>query len=187
MSALINKSYGISAQVKTHLERSIFDLVRHLCAGLPALVPYDADANYEPCLKDGERAHWATICGFCIVTDSKAAKVSLSVANETSIESWAALDDFRSIVHLQPSLTNVSSIFAAVKAQLRKETLFLLTRQGKSRRVQVWNFLQLCQSNRNLSKVCSRILNHPERNQMIYPPDGDLSKSLANQFIFLYK
>lgn len=184
MCDLLNTTYGIQAQVKTHLERSILDLVRHLCNGLPVLVPYDADANYEPCLKDGQRAHWATIVGFCFVLDHATASESFPQDGKQShIDSWHNLDEDRWIVHLKSH----ESMYNLVKPYIDKHNLFLYARQGKSRRVQVWSFQQLCQSNRNLAQVCSRILNDPERNEMVYPLDGHLTKSLANQFIYVFK
>ncbi|CAM1308935.1 C19orf54 (predicted) [Pycnogonum litorale] len=46
----------------------------HLMNGGVILIPYDADANHELCLRKGHKAHWALIvgknlCGFDLVYD----------------------------------------------------------------------------------------------------------------------
>mmetsp|Transcript_8727 Transcript_8727/g.14304 ORF Transcript_8727/g.14304 Transcript_8727/m.14304 type:complete len:230 (-) Transcript_8727:84-773(-) len=41
-------------------------VITHLGRGLPLLIPYDADFNYEPCLREGDRAHWSALIGFAV-------------------------------------------------------------------------------------------------------------------------
>lgn len=184
MAQFIQQVFSTRAEKRHWLEKSKLDVIEHLCQGNPLLVPYDADSNYEPCLKEGKRAHWATICGFCIVPNSENYSIQIS---HSDLCKEIPFTDNQSLFHLDVKSENAKTVFSLVKGILSKGKLFVYARQGKSRRIQIWNFDQLCRSNRNLSKVSSKILNDPERVQMVYPQNGDLSKSLANQFILIYK
>ncbi|KMZ05432.1 UPF0692 protein CG33108 [Drosophila simulans] len=42
-----------------------------LKAGGCLLVPYDADVNHAPCVKNGHRAHWALIVGYLVDTQDR--------------------------------------------------------------------------------------------------------------------
>ncbi|KAG6442505.1 hypothetical protein O3G_MSEX002401 [Manduca sexta] len=44
-------------------------IIEKLLNGAILLVPYDADCNHSPCLRNGHTAHWALICGVIIVDD----------------------------------------------------------------------------------------------------------------------
>lgn len=43
------------------------ETIERLLSGAVLLVPYDADCNHSPCLKNGHTAHWAIVCGIIIV------------------------------------------------------------------------------------------------------------------------
>ncbi|CAM4878456.1 unnamed protein product [Rotaria socialis] len=47
-----------------HRWANITDLVECLKSSHVCLVPYDSDANHEPCLKKGHRAHWLLVHGY---------------------------------------------------------------------------------------------------------------------------
>ncbi|XP_063367541.1 actin maturation protease [Cydia amplana] len=56
---------GVSCGVKFgHLFSH--DIIEKLLDGAVLLVPYDADANHSPCLRQGHKAHWALISGVII-------------------------------------------------------------------------------------------------------------------------
>lgn len=84
----------------------------------------------------------------------------------------------------QSEVENVINLIAGELSHGGK--LFVYARQGKSKHVHIWDFDLLCQSSRNLNRVSEKILNDPVRVKMIYPKNGDLTTSLANQFILIY-
>lgn len=45
------------------------EIVKILLNGAVLLVPYDADFNHSPCLRNGHTAHWALVCGVIIVKE----------------------------------------------------------------------------------------------------------------------
>ncbi|KAJ0173810.1 hypothetical protein K1T71_010959 [Dendrolimus kikuchii] len=45
------------------------ETIDRLLDGVVLLVPYDADCNHSPCLKNGHTAHWALICGIIVSKD----------------------------------------------------------------------------------------------------------------------
>ncbi|CAF1325030.1 unnamed protein product [Rotaria sordida] len=47
-----------------HQWTNITDLIECLKSNYICLVPYDTDANHEPCLKKGHRAHWLLVHGY---------------------------------------------------------------------------------------------------------------------------
>jgi hypothetical protein len=59
--------------------------------------------------------------------------------------------------------------------------LYLYARQGKSRFIQLWNFHDLCDSNVNLLQVSSKLSDICH----VLPEGGDLSQSLADQFLLI--
>lgn len=184
MSSLIRQTWTTKLSLEYCLQERMIDLVKHLCSGQPALVPYDADANYEPCLKKGKRAHWATLVGCLVVTDQQLTEDE-SFLNCVQIKQ---LKDGKKLVHFEPKGTADSCMVQHFQFLIRHSSqLYVLARQGKSTRLQVWPFDRLCESNRQLDRVDDKILNHPERCSMIYPRNGEISKTLANQFILLYK
>lgn len=46
------------------------ETIDKMLEGAVLLVPYDADCNHSPCLKNGHTAHWGLICGIIIVEDA---------------------------------------------------------------------------------------------------------------------
>ncbi|CAD0203735.1 unnamed protein product [Chrysodeixis includens] len=45
------------------------ETIKRLINGAVLLVPYDADANHSPCLRNGHTAHWALVCGVIVTGD----------------------------------------------------------------------------------------------------------------------
>ncbi|KAJ2953074.1 hypothetical protein O0L34_g635 [Tuta absoluta] len=56
----------------------LFDdgIIKKLLNGACLLVPYDADCNHSPCLKQGHTAHWALVCGVLLIRDPGACYTS---------------------------------------------------------------------------------------------------------------
>ncbi|CAG9789119.1 unnamed protein product [Diatraea saccharalis] len=46
------------------------EIIDKMLEGAVLLVPYDADCNHSPCLKNGHTAHWGIICGIIIIKDA---------------------------------------------------------------------------------------------------------------------
>ncbi|CAF4788133.1 unnamed protein product, partial [Rotaria sp. Silwood1] len=56
------KQFNLKATL--HQWTNITDLIECLKSNYVCLVPYDSDANHEPCLKKGYRAHWLLVHGY---------------------------------------------------------------------------------------------------------------------------
>lgn len=63
MGLLAKKYYELTFDVINSGLDDYVQILDHLCRGYPVLIPYDADRNHEPCLKKGNKAHWAVITG----------------------------------------------------------------------------------------------------------------------------
>ncbi|KAH9493397.1 hypothetical protein DERF_014148 [Dermatophagoides farinae] len=176
MAKFIREEFSLNAEHRYDLERSMYDVIEHLCNGQPILVPYDSDFNHEPGLRQGNRAHWALLCGFCLV-DSSSETVNILtkyVEKTVNLETDVLLCPLK------------SKKFDNIKHLLSMDRLFVYARQGKSKHLHIWNYRKLCESNQNLRRIKSKILNNNRHKQMIYPLDGRLDQSLCNQFIFIY-
>ncbi|CAF0995186.1 unnamed protein product, partial [Didymodactylos carnosus] len=62
MIPVLCKKFNIEAKV--HRWTKLEDLTDYLQSNHVCLMPYDADANHEPCKRLGHRAHWALIHGY---------------------------------------------------------------------------------------------------------------------------
>ena len=176
MAKFIREEFSLNAEHRYDLERSMYDVIEHLCNGQPILVPYDSDFNHEPGLRQGNRAHWALLCGFCLVDSSSETVNILTKYGEKTV-------NLETDVLLCPLKSNK---FDDIKHLLSMDRLFVYARQGKSKHLHIWNYRKLCESNQNLRRIKSKILNNNLHKQMIYPLDGRLDQSLCNQFIFIY-
>ncbi|XP_023231413.1 UPF0692 protein C19orf54 homolog [Centruroides sculpturatus] len=126
---------------------------------------YDADSNHEPCCKKGHTAHWAVITGFCIIIDENQCE-SLKLCSKDT--------DPSHIIHWK----NNSFPFNVDE----NTPVFVFARQGKSSRVQIWNFDQLCKSNKNLSEFSVKHI----ASDFILPKNG-IQNELSNHAILLNK
>lgn len=190
MCKFISDAFSVRAECRQWLECSQLQIIEHLCQGQPLLLPYDADANYEPCLKGGKRAHWAAVTGFVLTLKRDAAKECFDCMDSTCCTVVPLADNLHSLIQIDPekiATGNTGATAQLCQSLLSKSQLYVYARQGKSKRIQIWDFTGLCSSNRNLSQVSDKILDDPERVRMVYPDKGDLTMSLANQFILVYK
>jgi len=125
-----------------------------LSQGKVLLVPYDADFNHQPCLKKGHKAHWAVVYGFLIRTDME----DIAVHNTEELGG----NCYR--IH------NLSG--SQILSRTTKESVYLIAKQGKSKRVGIWSLSDLAESNANLLEV------DPKRNSHLHyvlPVDNKLT------------
>ena len=64
MAKLASSLYSCKAEVyEGKLYEDRVRILGFLLRGMPVLVPYDNDRNFEPILQNGHKAHWAIITG----------------------------------------------------------------------------------------------------------------------------
>ncbi|KAM9323987.1 actin maturation protease [Gastrophryne carolinensis] len=102
-------------------------ILNHLTVGLPVLIPYDEDFNHEPCDRDGHRAHWAVISG-----------VLLGMQNG----SFAPDPDVPGLYQPPPNSTALDT------GDIQQ--IYLIAKQGKSLRYQLWKYSSASRSNSQL-------------------------------------
>ncbi|XP_059187005.1 actin maturation protease [Centropristis striata] len=142
-------------------------IIQHLWRRQPVLIPYDEDYNHEPCQRSGHRAHWAVASG-----------VLLGLDQGTVLEEQ---------VHRDPSLpwlrlATDSSAPCPVGDTAVKE-VYILAKQGKSLRYQLWSLDSVAQSNKQLRTM------DPQRENDGTPyvvPQGGVEAGLAGQAVLLH-
>ncbi|MBN3319095.1 CS054 protein, partial [Atractosteus spatula] len=168
MALLAEELYGCVAELLSGGLRGENEtrVIGHLAAGQPLLVPYDEDFNHEPCLRNGQRAHWAVVSG-----------VLLGVARGT---------DTGQLQH-DPQLPWLLLPRASGAPWLPRqgvEEVHLLAKQGKSLRYQLWALERLRDSNGQLCQL------DPQRAQdgtrYVLPPGG-VGAGLAGQVVLLHR
>ena len=172
MAKLANRVLSVTTHIKDNLKERINQLVIHLAKGLPVLVPYDSDANHEPTLLAGQRAHWAILLGFCIAVDK----------NELSVEQTNGFADHNNpnLIHLKPKQPISDYLLDVINKKLYKK-FWVYAKQGKSKHLHIWDFNMLCESNCNLVKT-SRKLNQTD---IVLPENGGIVRGLNNQCLFI--
>ncbi|XP_016317644.1 actin maturation protease isoform X2 [Sinocyclocheilus anshuiensis] len=140
-------------------------ILKHLAGGQPVLVPYDEDFNHEPCLRNGHKAHWAVVSGIllglrqgCVDSEHFPPDVTLP---------W---------LHLSQNEASVSWPTDDIKE------VFVLAKQGKSLRYQLWKFELVTQSNCQLKEMDPQRASDGTR--YVLPPGG-IQDGLAGQALLL--
>ncbi|XP_036392421.1 UPF0692 protein C19orf54 homolog [Megalops cyprinoides] len=140
-------------------------ILKHLASGQPALIPYDEDFNHEPCLRNGHKAHWAVASG-----------VLLGVA-EAGLDAAKFQNDPVLPWLLLPRGTPCWPVEGV-------QEVYILAKQGKSLRYQLWGLEGLVQSNAQLREM------DPQRaadgSPYILPPGG-VEAGLAGKVVLLHK
>ncbi|GAB1607576.1 UPF0692 protein C19orf54 homolog [Argonauta hians] len=144
-----------------------------LLKGYLILVPYDSDKNYQPCLKQGHKAHWSLLTG-CFMVLKSTCEPYLKSCFEQDLD--------------EPSLfhADIEDGDRLDTPEIRKnlvgnvEEIFVYTMQGKSRRPGIWSLSELFASNQNLLQVS------PGRNNETYviPPNG-IENELCGKIVLL--
>ncbi|XP_072287933.1 actin maturation protease isoform X2 [Pyxicephalus adspersus] len=134
-------------------------ILNHLMAGLPVLVPYDEDFNHEPCQRDGHRAHWAVISGVLLGVQNGSFEPDLDVPG---------------LYHPPPSslAPNTGNV----------DEIFLIAKQGKSLRYQLWEYSSLSRSNCQLVQLDPKRAN--DGNAYVLP-EGGVQAGLCGKTVLL--
>ncbi|KAK3570821.1 hypothetical protein QTP86_027649 [Hemibagrus guttatus] len=140
-------------------------ILKHLTDGQPILIPYDEDFNHEPCLRRGHKAHWAVASG-----------VLLGLAQGTVSSEQLPTDITLPWLHL-------SRVSAPATWLLNPAEVYILAKQGKSLRYQLWKLETVAQSNAQLREM------DPQRagdgSYYVLPPSG-VEEGLAGQVVLLH-
>ncbi|KAG7479725.1 hypothetical protein JOB18_033590 [Solea senegalensis] len=142
-------------------------IVKHLWERQPVLIPYDEDYNHEPCQRSGHRAHWAVASG-----------VLLGLDQGSVSEKHHQTDPSLPWLHL----LNDTSFTCPVGSSGFRE-VYVLAKQGKSLRYQLWSLDSLAQSNVQLRTM------DPQRaddGTQYVVPDGGVEAGLAGQAVLLH-
>ncbi|XP_028274743.1 actin maturation protease isoform X1 [Parambassis ranga] len=139
-------------------------VIAHLWGRQPVLIPYDEDYNHEPCQRSGHRAHWAVASGVLLGVDQG------SVSQE----------------HIQPDpslpwvfLTSDTGSPCPVGCR----EVYILAKQGKSLRYQLWSLDSVSQSNGQLRMMDPQRAN--DGTQYVVP-QGGVEAGLAGQTVLLH-
>ncbi|CAF1034887.1 unnamed protein product [Adineta ricciae] len=121
------EQFNLTATV--HQWAKVTDLVDCLQSGCICLVPYDSDANHEPCLKKGHRAHWLLVHGYLKeLTSSPSNEYDLVLVQHGKskfLGAFSMLDLFQSngqLVDIDPK-RRIDSEYCLPKDASLKETL----------------------------------------------------------------
>ncbi|XP_023206876.1 UPF0692 protein C19orf54 homolog isoform X2 [Xiphophorus maculatus] len=142
-------------------------IVEHLWSGQPVLIPYDEDFNHEPCQRQGYRAHWAVASG--VLLGLNQASVNNEYAQPDPSLPWLYVAKGG---HLPCPITSTSAA-----------EVYILAKQGKSLRYQLWSLDSVAQSNRQLRMMDPLRAN--DGSQYVVP-EGGVEAGLAGQAVLLH-
>ncbi|KAK4009825.1 UPF0692 protein C19orf54 homolog [Daphnia magna] len=133
-------------------------LLRYLISDKMLLVPYDADCNHAPCLKNGHKAHWALLIGVLFQVDNSFNHNNGCCSREL----------------LRQNIYRISDVHANcdLPSQVDKENIYFLAKHGKSKRLAIWSYNSLQASNNNLQEVDPKRVNDLE---YVLPPNNNLA------------
>ncbi|KYO32270.1 hypothetical protein Y1Q_0015041 [Alligator mississippiensis] len=134
----------------------------HLGAGCPVLVPYDEDSNHEPCRRRGYKAHWAVVSG-----------ALLGLRPDAPSPPCREDEEIPGLFHPR----GPGPLPAGV------EETYLLAKQGKSWRYQLWGYGQLQESNAQLTDFSPR---RAGDGKVYIVPAGGLQEGLCGQAVLLH-
>lgn len=141
-------------------------VLTHLCDGQPVLIPYDEDLNHEPCQRSGHKAHWAVASG--VLLGLNPGTVGKEHTQPDPTLPWLLLP------RGSPPCPCPSS---GVKEA------YILAKQGKSLRYQLWSIDRLAQSNSQLREIAP----HRAADGTLYiVPQGGVEAGLAGQVVLLH-
>lgn len=142
-------------------------VIAHLWGRQPVLIPYDEDYNHEPCQRSGHRAHWAVASGVLLGLDQGS-------VSEKHTEADPALPWL--------SITTDSCCPCPVESTAVRE-VYVLAKQGKSLRYQLWSLDNVAQSNEQLKTMDPQRANDGTRYVV---PQGGVEAGLAGQAVLLH-
>ena len=158
------------------------ELISYILSSNLILIPYDCDFNFEPCKKQGIKAHWALVSGFSLPIDLKSTELSSSFLINDNIDlNILNLIENKLTQEQINKLVDVYKKDEVINEKLNfKKLIYVLCKHGKSKQSGVWNLSQLIESNRQLKKCDDIKCNLNEFNR---PVDGDISKTLGSKFL----
>ncbi|XP_017280235.1 UPF0692 protein C19orf54 homolog [Kryptolebias marmoratus] len=141
-------------------------IIEHLWSGQPVLIPYDEDSNHEPCQRRGHRAHWAVASGVLLGLDQ--GSVSWERAQSDPALPWLRL----------PAPDRRRPPCPAGSREV-----YILAKQGKSLRYQLWSLDGVARSNRQLEAMDPQRAGDGTRYVV---PDGGVEAGLAGRAVLLH-
>ncbi len=146
------------------------------------LIAYDCDSNFEPCYKNGRKAHWALINGFLLpISDESSLDSDLKrfdLEDNKKIISYRIDDDLKMKNKKLIEFFKLEN-FSACNVDLNLVRVFAY--HGKSTYPGLWSLNDLLKSNKQLNEV------DPNRNSSfgyVAPVDG-LSKTLSSKILIV--
>ncbi|XP_051935246.1 UPF0692 protein C19orf54 homolog [Hippocampus zosterae] len=145
-------------------------IVAHLWSRQPVLIPYDEDYNHEPCERGGHRAHWAVASG--VLLGMNQGDIGTEPTQPDPTLPW---------VHLRGHCSSFSSCPTVDISRLGE--IYLLAKQGKSLRYQLWSLDSVARSNEQLKTMDP----HRSSDGTHYVlPKGGVEAGLAGQAVLLH-
>ncbi|XP_062574006.1 actin maturation protease-like [Saccostrea cucullata] len=143
-------------------------LLGHLANSHPVLVPYDGDKNNGPCLKNGNKAHWAVLSGFLFSLERTLLPDNVGMTEDPELSPLYEIQ--------------LGKAFALQNLLVSSPDVFVFGMQGKSQNIGVWSLDKVLESNANLREV------DPDReaevDQYIIPREG-IQRVLCNKVVIL--
>ncbi|XP_068567642.1 actin maturation protease [Cebidichthys violaceus] len=142
-------------------------IITHLWGRQPVLIPYDEDYNHEPCQRSGHRAHWAVASGVLLGVD-QGSMSSEHTRPDPSLP-WLCLA--------------VDSRSACPVGNTAVKEVYILAKQGKSLRYQLWSLDGIARSNEQLRTM------DPQRatdGTQYVVPQGGVEAGLAGRAVMLH-
>ncbi|KAK7882635.1 hypothetical protein WMY93_028809 [Mugilogobius chulae] len=168
MALLAEEICGCKAQVLSGGLRddNALTIIKHLWDRQPVLIPYDEDFNHAPCKRSGHKAHWAVASGVLLGLDHGSLNKQ-HVQPDSSLP-WLYLP-------IDASPCPISS------SQTRE--VYILAKQGKSLRYQIWSLDCVAESNDQL-----RTLDPQRENSgtLYVLPEGGVETGLSGQAVLLH-
>ena len=176
MARLAKLHLHVSAQVHRNLRDQLPQVLHHSFQRNPVLIPYDTDANHEPCLRNGKKAHWAIVTGFCALTSKQKLDFLPKQVSGDSSEILPVID-----LELFRNEIKGKHLFTDIFKDSPLENFFLICKQGKSCLYKLFDAEMMCQSNNNLYEIEDK-----RRHELEYMlPEGGLHAQLNDRFLVI--
>ncbi len=146
------------------LTQNVRRLIQSILNGNLILVPYDCDLNFEPCFKNGKKAHWALIHGFIYSKND----LNGDGLNEY-LSNCFRLETNQSFIH---DIDNINF-----------DNLYVFAKHGKSTHSAIWNLKKLLLSNGQLNEIDEKRTSTAE---YIIPECG-ISQTLSSKILVIFK
>ncbi|XP_061193725.1 actin maturation protease-like [Saccostrea echinata] len=143
-------------------------LLGHIANNHPVLVPYDGDKNNGPCLKNGNKAHWAVLTGFLFSLERTLLPDDVGMVEDAELSP---------LYEIQPE-----EAFTLQNFLVSSPEVFVYGMQGKSQNIGVWSLDKVLESNANLREVDPN--REAEVEQYIIPQEG-IQMVLCNKVVIL--